>query len=114
MNAKWIVGLSVAAVLGTGCSARVGDFTALSTRNVKLAGKRAASRVKGESCDKDILGFTYERKDMKKAVERALESAGANYDALVDVTVDSTWFETIIYGSNCIVVEGTAVSSTEQ
>ena len=85
------------------CSFRLVDFTVISSKNVNLNINRAeGKKVKGEKTY--FLGIGWNIKD---AMDKALESAGNEYDLLVDGVVR--------YGSYpfiaTVTVEGTAISS---
>ncbi len=47
------------------------------------------------------------------AISIALEKAGADYDMLIDATLEVNYYYMIVYFSNYITVEGTAVNSAE-
>ncbi len=83
----------------TACTVRVVDFTAISTKNVAVAGEQGP-RIKGKDC-----GF-FVAPSMKEAIDDALEKAGPGYDMLVDG---------VVYQSNnfllCYKIEGTPVKS---
>jgi hypothetical protein len=76
-----IVGTSIAVALtNVSCTARLVDFTVISTKNVNLGFKKSeGKKVVGKS-----IGFLGIGVDIKTAIDRALESAGPDYDLLVD------------------------------
>ena len=87
----------------TSCSVRLVDFTVISSKNVSLDIDRAqGKKVKGEKSY--FLGIGWNIKD---AMDKGLDSAGPEYDLLIDGVVR--------YGSYpfiaSVTVEGTAVSS---
>ena len=87
----------------TSCSVRLVDFTVISSKNVSLDIDRVqGKKVKGEKSY--FLGIGWNIKD---AMDKALDSAGPEYDLLIDGVVR--------YGSYpfiaSVTVEGTAVSS---
>ena len=87
----------------TSCSVRLVDFTIISSKNVNLDIDRTqGKKVEGQKAY--FLGIGWNIKD---AMDEALESAGPEYDLLVDGVVR--------YGSypfiSSVTVEGTAVSS---
>lgn len=87
----------------TSCSIRLVDFTVISSKNVDLDIDRTqGKKVKGNKSY--FLGIGWNIKD---AMDLALESAGPEYDLLVDGVVR--------YGSypfiSTVTVEGLAVSS---
>ena len=87
----------------TSCSIRLVDFTVISSKNVDLDIDRAqGKKVKGEKAYFLAIGW-----NIKDAMDLALESAGPEYDLLVDGVVR--------YGSypfiSTVTVEGIALSS---
>ncbi len=93
----------------SGCTIRVVDFTVISTKNVKVPSVSKGSRVTGEDCIPVIfvpLGIP----NMKEAIDRAIESAGPEYDALVDGVVYRHNYS-FIFGQVCIAVEGTPIDT---
>ena len=87
----------------TSCSIRLVDFTVISSKNVNLDIDRTqGKKVKGEKSY--FLGIGWNIKD---AMDKALETAGPEYDLLVDGVVRYGNYPFII----SLTVEGTAVSS---
>ena len=87
----------------TSCSIRLVDFTVISSKNVNLDIDRTqGKKVKGEKSY--FLGIGWNIKD---AMDKALESAGPEFDLLVDGVVRYGSYPFIV----SITVEGTAVSS---
>ena len=101
------IGLSL--VLLYGCTIRIVDFTAISTKNVKLASQAKGPRVTGEDCVMVIL-IPFGIPNMKEAIDRAIESAGPEYDALVDGVVYQVT-QAFIVGRICYRVEGTPINT---
>ena len=95
----------------TGCGGRIGDFTFLTTKqfNLPVTTMEKGARVRGEDCANNFLFFSLGHviPNTKEAIDQAIEKEDAN--ALIDVVVERTWFQFIIFGSDCISVEGTAV-----
>lgn len=89
----------------SGCSARLVDFTTISSKNVNLDFDKSQGQ-QVEATESYIFGFGWNIKD---ALDEALEKAGPEYDILVDGVVR--------YGSYFVVatvsVEGTAISSSQ-
>lgn len=103
MKIKNLLILTLLIGLLTSCSFRLVDFTVISSKNVNLDIDRThGKKVKGEKSY--FLGIGWNIKD---AMDKALETAGPEYDLLVDGVVR--------YGSYpfiaSVTVEGTAVSS---
>ncbi|CAA0230739.1 hypothetical protein ACE1MK_05340 [Tenacibaculum maritimum] len=103
MKIKNLFALVLMVVALSSCSMRLVDFTVISSKNVNLEINRTqGKKVKGKKTY--FLGIGWNIKD---AMDKALESAGPEYDLLVDGVVR--------YGSYpfvaSVTVEGTAVSS---
>lgn len=94
----------VGAVTLTSCSARLVDFTVISSKNVNLNIDRTQG-VKTEGSKTYFLGLGWNIKD---AMDLALENAGPEYDLLVDGVVRYTSLPFV----SVIKVEGVAVSSS--
>ncbi len=87
------------------CTTRLVDFTVISTKNADLRmDKSKGKKVEGQKGY--FLGFGFNLKD---AIDRALESAGPDYDLLVDGVVRYTSLPFVTKVS----VEGLAVSTSK-
>jgi hypothetical protein len=90
-------------IMLAGCSQRIIDFTVISSKNINLPVAHGSTRVTGEDCK--IFGQPM----LKGAVDKAIESAGTDYDGLVDGVL---YFKTGFLGlMHCYVVEGTPINS---
>jgi hypothetical protein len=70
-------------LLFSGCTVRLTDFTAISSKNVQLSGITKGKKVEGDSC-----GFLGIGADIKTALDRAIESGGDfDGDMLIDGVV---------------------------
>lgn len=89
----------------TSCSYRLVDFTVISSKNHNLnIDKTQGIRVSGSS-----NGFLGLGASIKDAMDKALQSAGPDYDLLIDGVVrKNDYFLVIGYK-----VEGTAISSSK-
>ncbi|WP_430934160.1 hypothetical protein [Saccharicrinis sp. 156] len=65
-------------------------------------------KVTGDSYHPYLMGT-----NIDDAINGALEKAGPDYDMLIDATLEVNYYYMIIYFSNYITVEGTAVNSAE-
>ena len=113
MNLKSIaIGLTVAVgmAFSYGCSARITEFTIISTKNVDIKGKRGV-RTKGDDCIHIILGFPVGVPNLKNAIDRTIEGAGPGFDSLEDGVIGSSNWSAILYGQMCYWVEGTPVAT---
>ena len=93
----------------SGCTVRLVDFTVISTKNVKVPSVAKGARVTGEDCIPVVvipLGIA----NMKEAIDRAIESAGPQFDALVDGVVYQEAFAFLV-GQICFKVEGTPINT---
>ena len=87
----------------TGCSQRLVDFTVISSKNHSLKfDKSKGVRVTGKS-----FGFLGIGVNIKDAMDKALQSAGPQFDLLIDGVVKIENYP-FVAG---YVVEGTAISS---
>lgn len=112
MTKAWkLVMASLVLIFLTGCTIRMVDFTAISTKNVKLPTKARGKRVTGEDCVVVVL-FPFGIPNMKEAIDEAIEGAGENYDALVDGVVYQI-NEFFIVGRQCFKVEGTPINTKD-
>ena len=103
-------------VLLIGCSARVGDLTIVSTRNINLSEKiplnaNKATRFSGEDCNFFLFNyypFFNKIPNLEVAVERALRQGNGNL-MLDEVTVASdVWV--IIGNIKCIQATGAVLN----
>lgn len=93
----------------SGCTIRLGDFTVISSKNVKIPTAVKGERVTGEDCVPVIL-LPIGIPNMEEAIDRAIESAGPEYDALVDAVVYSVQ-QAFIFGQICYKAEGTPINT---
>jgi len=98
------------ALLATGCSMRIGDFTMVSSKNVDMTHgadfKRSAVRVKADDSVPIILGIPMGAPNMKTALDRAIEKTPGAI-GLVDSVVTQKVFNFVIFGQLGYEVEGT-------
>lgn len=96
--------ISITAALLSSCSARLGMFTTVSTKNVNLGIKKSeGKKVKGKCIRFLGMGATIE-----DAVDNALEQAGLDADLLVDAVIRSVYYPFF----RGFTVEGIAISSS--
>ena len=107
LESRVLLGLIFCAtvLLQAGCANRLGDFTVLSTRNVDVSGLKPGDRQKGEDCINSILGIPLGEPNWKNAMDQALEKGKG--DVLVDVVVSVNYWTAIVFGQQCVVIEGT-------
>lgn len=104
--------LVASVVAGSGCTARVGNFTLISTKNVDLSDAsidtKHGKRITEDDCAPVVLIFPIGRPDLKEAVDNALEEGRGNL--MVDqVSYYRSWYIPLIFGLRCMVAEGTVV-----
>lgn len=88
-----------------GCSARLGDFTVLSTKNVDVSGLKQGERITGEHCVNRVLGFPLGEISWKTAMDQALEKGKGN--VMVDAVVTYKHWTVILFAEDCVLMEGT-------
>ncbi|GLR63385.1 hypothetical protein [Marinospirillum insulare] len=104
-----------------GCStnARLGQFTAASSMNVRNMDysieNQTEAHVKGESCFQTITFFTLGNTDdrLQRAMDDAIQKGRKNVssgDLLVNVRINMSSFNVPFYHKNCYEVEGDLVS----
>lgn len=110
-NAAFPIALLLCFLL-TGCGGRLGDFTFLTTKqfSIPVSSFEKRGRVVGEDCANRVLliPIGHVQPHTKEAVDQAVEKEDGN--ALVDAVVEWSYIDFILFSSNCIKVEGTAVT----
>ena len=98
----------------TGCAHRMLDFTAISSKNMQLqiAPNAKTSRAKGSNKAWWIISPLLASPDLKEAVDRAIESAGPDYDALIDGVIYRKTFYFFLVGSMAYEVVGTPINTS--
>lgn len=125
------------------CTSRIGDFTALSTRNSNIKNwKRATERTEGKSCVFWVLIIPIGDRDIKDSVENAIDShndkingrdksffsifsekkssedsskkADIVYESLLDVKFSIHWWTVLLFSRSCLIAEGTPSDSWYQ
>ena len=111
---KTIIFLGFAAALLCSCTARLGDYTMLSTKNIDM--NRAGGyyvedgkRVTGGDHAWMAYVFPLRNPNMKTATDNAIENAGKDCVGLTDVVVESYYWNAILFGKTGIEVTGTPV-----
>lgn len=109
--------LAGSVVLFTGCSQRMGQFTAASSKHVQNLNYNsdAKAMVEGKECNHIFLIFPIGKQDdmIQRAMDNTIEEAnnkGIKGSLLVDTRLDySHWYIPLIYGQNCVNVKGSLV-----
>ncbi len=99
-----VAGLLVVTV--SGCSLRLGDFTAISTKNVPVRYDTSVS-VTGKDCAPNFLGIPLGMPNLQEAVDDAI---GSNGNALVNQVTYQSARTVIVFGQQCLEVQGEAVT----
>lgn len=107
------------ALVLSSCSVRLGTFTAVSTHNVRNLDysieNNSKAHVQGDTCIHHILLIPLwgPREDrLNRAIDDAIANGhkgGLDGDLLVNVRIDGAFWTTILYGRQCIDVEGDLV-----
>jgi len=97
------VAIIIAVITFSSCSHRLIDFTVISSKNVSLK----FDKTQGKAVSGKSMGFLGFGASIKDAMDKALQSAGPDYDLLVDgvVRINDYFF---VSGYK---VEGTAIST---
>jgi len=102
-----VIGLSTLAVVG--CSQRMVDFTALSTKSHEIPVEQQGQRTVGQDCAYRLLGIPLGSANLKEAVDRTIENGGTEKEILVDGVVSVKSLNFLFFAKNCYEVEGTPV-----
>lgn len=98
-----------------GCSSSLGRLSLVSTGATPISeNTKKGAYYNGSSCIRRILFFHFgdEINRLSNAVADALEEAANDNqpaDALINVEMRESYFNILIYGSNCIDVKGQAI-----
>ena len=113
VNKIVLVGLigALVALMLNGCTQRLIDFTIISSKNVAMKVDKSATRVHGKD-EVVVFLIPFGIPNLKEAVDRAIESAGPGYDALIDGVVSQYNYHFIV-GVMGFKVEGTPIKSSE-
>ncbi len=109
-NVTFAVVVLFALVL-SGCTSRLTDFTVISTKNTPIGTQpinlvKAEKRVKGVDKSHIILFFPIGTPHLKEAIDRAIEQYPGAV-ALADGVVKSKFMDFFFYGQQSYIVEGT-------
>lgn len=111
--------ISVFAILASsGCATRLGQFTAASSQNIRnldySIADKSKQHVSGKSCIHSIfiipIGHSDDR--IQRAMDNAIKDGhnkGLDGDLLVNVRIDHSDWSVLLYGQDCISVEGDLV-----
>jgi hypothetical protein len=95
------------------CTSRLIDFTTISSKNVvmRVPNESKGVRVSGEDYVFVFLGVPLGVPNLKAATDRAIESAGKDYDCLIDgvVYTKRKWY--VLFGKMGYEVQGTPIKT---
>ena len=106
---KVLLPLVVIVLVLSSCNYRMIDFTIISSKNVTLRLPDDAKGAKVEGRDMVFCAPYCGMPNLKTAVDRAIESAGPGYDALIDGVL----FNRNEYFRTGYVVTGTPIKTTK-
>jgi hypothetical protein len=106
MRASLIGILGLIAAGSSGCVWRLGDFTAVSTKNVPVT-YDASTTVTGRDCRYRVLLIPLGWPNLKEAVDDAIGSRG---NALVNQVTYVTNWDVLLVGQSCFEVKGDVVT----
>ena len=91
------------------------DFTVVSSKNVtmKLADDGKGDRVEGTDYVWWLITIPLGTPNLKEAVDRAIEKAGPDYDALIDGVIYQKFYWFVVTGKSGFMVEGTPIKTTK-
>jgi len=99
------VAVIIALMTLSSCSQRLVDFTVISSKNVSLK----IDKAQGKTVSGKSMGFLGLGASIKDAMDKALQSAGPDFDLLVDGVVRTNDYF-LVSGFK---VEGTAISTSK-
>lgn len=114
----FISGIILATLFTSGCSTRLGKFTVASSNNVRgldySITDKTKQHVTGDSCIHSVLLIPIGHFDdrLQRAMDAAIASglaSGLDGDLLVNVRIDHNAWSAIVYGQDCLSVEGDLV-----
>ncbi|MFO7880367.1 MAG: hypothetical protein ACQES0_06940 [Bacteroidota bacterium] len=105
-----LLGIIAMIFLLSSCTARLVDFTVISTKALDLTGGKAYvkgnERVEGVDKIHLILGFPTGTVNLKEAIDMAIESTPGCVALMDGVVSSKAWFA-VFYGQSMYIVEGT-------
>lgn len=117
MNKKILLSSALLVLLFSGCTQRLGNFTLASTNNVSGLNSQVTKelRASGKSCVHLIFGFPFGEftNRIQSAMDDAIDNGhkkNLNGDVLVNVKIENTVWSAVVYGQNCLTVDGDLIS----
>ena len=111
-----IFGMIILMLFLAGCTQRMIDFTIISSKNVMIPTKARGSMSEGEDWSHWLyllfpIPLGSAQPSLEEAVDRAIEAAGPEYDALMDGVLYSKWYFAIIAFGSGFRVKGIPVNT---
>ena len=105
--------LTGSVILFSGCSTRLGNLTIASTNNINglNTNVKTEDRTLGKSCIHAVIGIPFGdfENRLQIATDNAIDNGhknGLKGDALINAKIGITAWTLIIYGQNCVTVDG--------
>ena len=100
-------------ILASGCSRRMMDYTIISSKNMQLQipSDAVGPRVEGKD-EVWVIIIPLGTPNIKEAVDRAIESAGPGYDALIDGVLYQTTRYYVLASKIGYRIEGTPIRTS--
>ena len=100
-------------ILSSGCSRRMMDYTIISSKNMQLQIPEEAMGPRVEGKDEVwVVIIPFGVPNIKEAVDRAIESAGPGYDALMDGVLYETTYYYVLAAKIGYRIEGTPIRTS--
>jgi hypothetical protein len=112
---SWVLLFAVCLLMLTGCGARVGDFTVISTKNFDLGANyvKTASNVEGSDVKHIIVIFPTGSPSIKAAVDDILNKNKG--EVVLDAVIETyTWYIPYVYGQTSIKIKGDVYKKAKQ
>jgi hypothetical protein len=110
INSLIVFKILIIILFSYGCAIEQKDYTLVSSYKLNIPSDKLGPKVSGMDCTSFfIFPLGNVRDDEKNAVDKAIESAGPEYNALLNPTIYSV-IEYFAIGRICIKVEGIAVN----
>jgi len=115
-NATYVIILAFISTAFAGCktSSRVLDFTIVSSKNTDMRIPDQAEGERTTGVDEETFWFGFgSQPSIKEAIDRAIENAGGQYDALIDGVIELESKSLFINTKVKYTVEGTPVETAQ-
>ena len=119
LSTKCISGLmlipAMVFLIFAGCTQRIIDFTVISSKqmDMRIQDTGKGNRVEGKDGVYWFFFIPLGTPNLKEAVDRAVESAGSGYDALIDGVIYSSGYHFIVSGYTGYKVIGTPIKTSQ-